>query len=178
MSSFLDSGRRPDSLIPSPPPPSGGVGSEGERSEPEGATLPDGGGRTTPDPEVVDRPVRRHFTAAYKQRILTEVDAAADTGTIGRILRREGLYSSHLASWRKTRDQSQRSALEPKKRGPKPAPKNPLQSENAKLMRENARLNKKLRRAELIIDLQKKVSQILGITLPVLEESDDDEVNS
>ena len=135
-------------------------------------------GGATPDPEVVQRPVRRHFTAAYKQRILNEVDAAADSRTIGRILRREGLYSSHLASWRKTREQSQRTALEPKKRGPKPTAKNPLQAENAKLTRENARLNKKLRRAELIIDLQKKVSQILGITLPVLEESDDDEVSS
>jgi transposase-like protein len=154
------------------------VGSEGERSEPERATEPDDGRRATPDPEVVQRPVRRRFTADYKQRILAEVDAAADTRTVGRILRREGLYSSHLANWRKTRDQSQRTAFEPKKRGPKPSPKNPLQAENAKLTRENTRLNKKLRRAELIIDLQKKVSQILGITLPVLEESDDDEVNS
>ena len=154
------------------------MGSEGERSEPERATEPDGGRRTTPDPEVVQRPVRRRFTADYKQRILAEVDAAADTRTVGRILRREGLYSSHLANWRKTRDQSQRAAFEPKKRGPKPSPKNPLQAENAKLTREITRLNKKLRRAELIIDLQKKVSQILGITLPVLEESDDDEVNS
>ncbi len=178
MSLLSDSRRLSDSSIPSSPPSSGSVGSEGERSEPERATEPDDGGRLTPDPEVVERPVRRHFTANYKQRILAEVDAAADTGTIGRILRREGLYSSHLASWRKTRDQSQRSALEPKRRGPKPSPKNPLQAENAKLTRENVRLNKKLRRAELIIDLQKKVSQILGITLPVLEESDDDEVNS
>jgi transposase len=177
MSLLSDSGKLSDSLIPSPPPSSGSVGSEGERSEPERATEPDDG-VATPDPEVVQRAVRRHFTATYKQRILSEVDAAADTRTIGRILRREGLYSSHLASWRKTRDQSQRVALEPKKRGPKPIPKNPLQAENAKLTRENARLNKKLRRAELIIDLQKKVSQILGITLPVLEESDDDEVNS
>ena len=175
---FSDSGRLSDSLIPSPPPPSGGVGSEGERSEPERTTLPDDGGRLTPDPEVLQRAVRRRFTADYKQRILTEVDAAADTRTIGRILRREGLYSSHLTNWRKTRDRLQRAALELQKRGPKPSPKNPLQAENAKLTRENARLNKKLRRAELIIDLQKKVSQILGITLPVLEESDDDEVNS
>ena len=177
MSLLSDSGQLSDSLIPSPPASSGSVGSEGEQSEPERATEPDDGG-ATPDPEVVQRPVRRHFTAAYKQRILNEVDAAADTRTIGRILRREGLYSSHLASWRKTREQSQRTALEPKKRGPKATAKNPLQAENAKLTRENARLNKKLRRAELIIDLQKKVSQILGITLPVLEESDDDEVNS
>ena len=178
MSLLSDSGKLSDSFIPSSPPSSGSVGSEGERSEPERATEPDDGRRATPDPEVVQRPVRRRFTADYKQRILNEVDAAADTRTIGRILRREGLYSSHLASWRKTREQSQRAALEPRKRGPKPIPKNPLQAENAKLTRENARLNKKLRRAELIIDLQKKVSQILGITLPVLEESDDDEVNS
>lgn len=178
MSSFLDSGRQADSLIQRTPPPSGSVASEGERSEPERVTERDGGRRVTPDPEVVQRPVRRRFTVDYKQRILTEVDAAADTRTIGRILRREGLYSSHLTTWRKTRDQSQRAALEPKKRGPKPSPKNPLQAEVTKLTRENARLNKKLRRAELIIDLQKKVSQILGITLPVLEESDDDEVNS
>ena len=178
MSSFSDSGRQPDSLIQRTPPPSGSVASEGERSEPERATEPDGGGRGAPDPEVVQRPVRRRFTGDYKQRILSEVDAALDSRTIGRILRREGLYSSHLTTWRKMRDQSQRAALEPRKRGPKPSPKNPLQAEVTKLTRENVRLNKKLRRAELIIDLQKKVSQILGITLPVLEESDDDEVNS
>lgn len=176
--SILSSGRLSDSLIPNPPPSSGSVGSEGERSEPERATEPDDGRRGTPDPEVVQRPVRRRFTVDYKHRILTEVDAAADSRTVGRILRREGLYSSHLTNWRKTRDRLQRAALEPLKRGPKPSPKNPLQAENAKLTREVARLNKKLRRAELIIDLQKKVSQILGITLPVLEESDDDEVNS
>src|SRR6266496_3934755 len=110
MSLLSDSGKLSDSLIPSPPPSSGSVGSEGERSEPERATEPDDGD-ATPDPEVVQRPVRRHFTAAYKR-------------TIGRILRREGLYSSHLASWRKTREQSQRAALEPKYRGAKPTPKN------------------------------------------------------
>ena len=178
MSTLLNSVNQSAALLPSSPPAVAGGGSEGERSEPERTTLPDGGGRLTPDPEVVQRPVRRRFTVDYKQRILTEVAAASDTRTIGRILRREGLYSSHLTNWRKTRDRLQRAALEPQKRGPKPSPKNPLQAENAKLTRENARLNKKLRRAELIIDLQKKVSQILGITLPVLEESDDDEVNS
>ena len=180
MSIVSDSRIVSDSLIPGSPPSSGSVGSEGERSEPERATEPDDGGRATaaPDPELVQRPVRRRFTADYKQRILAEVDAAADARTVGRILRREGLYSSHLTGWRKTRDQSQRAALEPKRRGPKPSPKNPLQAEVAKLTRENAKLNKKLRKAELIIDLQKKVSQILGITLPVLEENDDDEENS
>ena len=179
MSSVSDSRRHPDSLIERTPRPSGSVASEGERSEPEGATEPDGRRRATPDPEVVQRAVRRRFTADYKQRLLAEVDAATDTGMIGHILRREGLYYSHLSKWRKSRDQSQRNALEPQKRGPKPAPNKPLQDENTKLTRENLKLSKKLRRAELIIDLQKKVSQILGITLPVLEESDDDdEVNS
>jgi cell shape-determining protein MreC len=76
------------------------------------------------------------------------------------------------------RDRAERTALEPRKRGPKASPKNPLQVEYDKLKRENAQLNRKLRRAELIIDFQKKVSQILGIALPVMEESDDDEVNS
>ena len=111
-------------------------------------------------------------------RILAEVDAASDSGGVGRILRREGLYSSHLVSWRKARDKGERAALEPRKRGPKASPKNPMQAEYAKLKRENARLNKKLRRAELIIDFQKKVAEILGIALPVMEQNDDDEVNS
>lgn len=178
MSNYSDSGRQGDSSLQDDSRTTGSVGSEGERSEDERATELVVRRRATPDPEVLQRAVRRRFTADYKQRILAEVDAAIDSGTIGRILRREGIYSSHLANWRKTRSESQRAAFEPQKRGPKPAPKNPLQAENAKLTRENARLNKKLRRAELIIDLQKKVSQILGITLPVLEESDDDEVNS
>jgi transposase-like protein len=122
--------------------------------------------------------VRRRFTAAYKQRILAEVEAAAGRGAVGRILRREGLYSSQLTTWRKARANSERAALAPKKRGPKPVPANPLQAEHTQLQRENARLHKKLHTAELMIDLQKKVSQLLGITLPVLEQNDDDEVNS
>lgn len=158
-------------------PPVTAVRSEGERSEAERITAVTAGGET-PDPEVVGRAVRRRFTAAYKQRILAEVDAAAGTGEIGRILRREGIYSSQLAAWRKSRADSERAALAPRKRGPKPAPTNPLQAENTQLKSEMARLQKKLRTAELMIDLQKKVSQILGITLPVLDESDDDEVNS
>lgn len=135
-------------------------------------------GGETPDPEVVGRTVRRRFSAAYKQRILAEADAAAGTGEIGRILRREGLYSSQIAAWRKSRSVAMRAALRPKKRGPKPVPVNPLQAENLQLKREMARLEKKLHTATLMIDLQKKVSQILGITLPVTGESGDDEVNS
>jgi transposase len=136
------------------------------------------GGPAAPDPEVVGHPVRRRFSAAYKQRILAEVEAAAGTGAIGRILRREGLYSSQLTSWRQARRNSERVALAPRRRGPKPLPKNPLQAENTQLKREKAQLQKKLQTAELMLDLQKKVSQILGLTLPVLVQSDDDEVNS
>ncbi|MGI9166579.1 MAG: transposase [Pyrinomonadaceae bacterium] len=146
---------------------------------PEHSTAATAGGAETPDPEVVGRAVRRRFTAEYKRRILAEVDAAAGSGAVGRIIRREGLYSSQLTTWRKARRNSERLALEPKKRGPKPTPENPLlQAENTKLKRENVQLHKKLHTAELMIDLQKKVSQLLGITLPVLEQSDDDEVNS
>jgi transposase len=178
MSTLLNSMNQSNVMARVTPAAAGAVGSEGERSEPERTTAPAAAGAGTPDPEVVGRAVRRRFTAAYKQRILAEVEAAAGTGAVGRILRREGLYSSQLTAWRKARTNSERLALAPKKRGPKPVPKNPLQAENLQLKRENARLHKKLHTAELMIDLQKKVSQLLGITLPVLEQNDDDEVNS
>lgn len=140
-------------------------------SNPAGFDTPtaEAGGVSKHDPEVVARAVRRRFTAAYKQQILAETDAAQDHGAIGRILRREGLYSSHLGKWRKARENSERAALEPQKRGPKPAPVNPLEAELTKVKRENAQLIKKLRTAELMIDLQKKVSEILGITLPTMD---------
>jgi len=152
------------------------LGSTNHSAPPVLSTPPaEAGGVETPDPEVVGRPVRRRFTAAYKQRIIAEADAALGTGTVGRILRREGLYSTQLTKWRKERASAERSALEPRKRGPKPVPANPLQAENTKLKREKAQLQKKLRTAELMIDIQKKVAEILGITLPVMG---DDEENS
>jgi transposase-like protein len=151
------------------------VGSEGERSEPERTIAATNAGYQTPDPEVLGRPLRRRFTAAYKQRILAEVKAAAGSGAVGHILRREGLYSAQLTTWRQARTNSEQPALAPKKRGPKPTPKNPLQAENTQLKRENAKLQKKLHTAELMLDLQKKVSQLLGITLPVLQQQNDDD---
>ena len=178
MSTLLNSVNHTAPLVQISPAAVAAVGSEGERSEPERTTAATAAGRETPDPEVVGHPVRRRFSAAYKQRILAEVEAAAGTGAIGRILRREGLYSSQLTSWRQARRNSERVALAPKRRGPKPTPKNPLQAENTQLKREKAQLQRKLQTAELMLDLQKKVSQILGITLPVLVQSDDDEVNS
>ena len=178
MSTLLNSVNHLAPSPPSSPPTVATGGSEGERSEPERTPVATAGGRETPDPEVVGHPVRRRFSAGYKQRILAEVEAAAGTGAVGRIIRREGLYSSQLTTWRQARVRSERVALAPKRRGPKPIPKNPLQAEITQLKREKVQLQKKLHTAELMLDLQKKVSQILGITLPLLTPSDDDEVNS
>lgn len=116
-----------------------------------------------PDPEVPEKPVRRKFSAEYKLRILEEADKLEGTGGIGALLRREGLYSSHLATWRRNRTEGTLGALSPKKRGPKPE-KNPLADQVARLERENERLKKKLAQAETIIDVQKKVSGLLGMT--------------
>src|SRR5215213_1307675 len=93
----------------------------GASSSPSPTTIPDPG-PTRPNPEVSDTPKRRRFTADYKQRILAEAEAAREPGQIGALLRREGLYSSHLAEWRGSRDRAARAALEPKKRGQKSAP--------------------------------------------------------
>jgi hypothetical protein len=102
----------------------------------------------------------------YKIRILEEADAAAATpGGIGALLRREGLYSSHLVSWRRERQAGILEALKPRKRGPR-SERNPLAEENQKLRRQVGQLTEKLRKAELIIDVQKKVAALLGNPLP------------
>lgn len=131
----------------------------------EAETVMPVGSQTVPDPEVSDRAVRRRFTAKYKLSILQQADACRDSGSIGALLRREGLYSSHLTTWRHQRDEGSLSALTPKQRGRKPAPVNQVTLENEQLRKENARLERRLKQAELIIDIQKKVSQVLGITL-------------
>lgn len=107
-----------------------------------------------PDPEVTPKAKRRIFSASYKKKILAEVDAAAGSGSIGEILRREGIYSSTLTNWRQERDAAVDSAFS-QKRGPEPK-RNPLTAENEKLRRQNQRLQEDLRRAEIIIDVQKK----------------------
>jgi len=115
-------------------------------------------------PELSDRPRRRTFTARDKIRILAETDRAAETGGIGAILRREGVYSSSLTEWRKQRDAGAFGALAPAKRGPKAVEaKNPLAAKLALAQRDNARLTLRLKRAEAIIELQKKVAELLGI---------------
>jgi transposase-like protein len=116
-------------------------------------------------PELSDRPRRRTFTAQDKLRILAETDRAAETGGIAAILRREGLYSSALTEWRRLRDAGAFGALVPAKRGPKTIEPNPLAAELALVQRDNARLTRRLERAEAIIDLQKKVAELLGIPL-------------
>jgi transposase-like protein len=123
-----------------------------------------------PDPEVPEKKPRRKYTARYKLRILEEADACTKPGQIGALLRREGLYSSNLTSWRKQKEKGQLEALSPKKRGRKEKEKNPLTQRMAQLERENERLKKKLKQAETIIDVQKKISEILGISQDLPEE--------
>jgi len=129
-----------------------------------------GNGRPIPDPAVLEKPVRRRFTAEYKLRILQEADRSTASGQLGALLRREGLYSSLLSTWRKQRDQGTLAGLSPKRRGRKANPDAPLIAENQRLMRETQRLAAKLRQAETIIEVQKKLSEILGIPLPSPED--------
>jgi len=148
-------------LAPFPPavlPPVGRR--EPERSEGDRSTT---GGNTTahPDPEVVAQAKRRRFTAEYKQRILAAVDQAKGSGGIGALLRREGLYSSLLATWRRERDAGVLQALAPQKRGPK-SKRDPFAEEVQQLRRETLRLTEELRKAEIVIDIQKKVATLLG----------------
>jgi transposase len=117
------------------------------------------------DPEVVATARRRTFTAAYKQQILRQADACTKPGERGALLRREGLYSSHLTEWRRARDLGGLAGLEPAQRGPKVQPVDPSAVELKQLRRDLARVQAKLERAELVIDIQKKVAALLGIPL-------------
>ena len=122
-----------------------------------------------PDPEVAERPRRRRYSAEYKLRVLREADAGPEGG-IGALLRREGLYSSHIITWRRQLEEGQLEGLAPKKRGPKAKRRNdPVANENARLRREAVQLRRRLEQAEKIIEIQKKVSEILGIALPTVE---------
>lgn len=127
-----------------------------------------------PNPEVPEKAIRRRFTTEYKLNILRQADQCRNPGDMGALLRREGLYSSHLTTWRRQREAGILSGLQPKPRGPKPNPIHPLQDENAKLRKENVRLQKRLKKAELILDIQKKISQMLGIPLKNHELGEDD----
>jgi len=122
--------------------------------------------------EVAAKPTRRRFTAEYKHRILREAESCARPGELGALLRREGLYSSNLTVWRKQRERGEIEGLAQKKRGPLPKEKSPLAAKVATLERENRRLTARAERAEGLVELQKKVSEILGIELKHSEEKD------
>jgi transposase len=124
-----------------------------------------------PDPEVLPKAKRRTFTAEYKLRILQEADACTELGQTGALLRREGLYSSHLDKWRQQRAQGQLQGLQAKQRGRK-SKHDPQAEELARLQRENHRLRRRLEQAELIIEAQKKLSQLLGVTQPETERDE------
>lgn len=123
----------------------------------------------TPDPEVTERARRRTYTAEYKLRILDEADRCGP-GLLGALLRREGLYSSHIGTWRRQRDEGSLAGLAPRKRGRRPAAKNPLAVEVARLERELARANARAARAEGLVELQKKMAALLGEEIPSEEE--------
>ena len=116
-----------------------------------------------PDPEVVPKAKRRKFTAEYKLRIVKEADTCTEPGQVGALLRREGLYSSHLSEWRQLRKEGQLQALSAKKRGRKA--QDPSVAELAELRRENQSLRTRLEQAQIIIDVQKKLSQLFGLSM-------------
>ena len=126
-----------------------------------------------PNSEVSEKPARRQFTAEYKMRIVEEADGCTEKGQVGELLRREGLYSSQLAEWRRLRREGSLSSLKPKQRGRKPNPDVETAQELARLHRENQRLAERLRQAEMIIDVQKKVCEMLGIATPPTETESD-----
>jgi len=144
-------------------------GSEGARraTGDSGARAPEG----APDPEVAEQAKRRRFTAEYKLRILREADACKGHGDLGALLRREGLYSSHLATWRRQRDEIAKAGLKARKRGPKGKVVDPQVKQ---LKRENARLKRRLERVELMLDIQKKASEMLGIPLNQPDKDEND----
>jgi transposase-like protein len=123
-----------------------------------------------PDPEVVPRAKRRQFTAEYKLRVIHQADACTEPGQIGSLLRREGLYSSYLSKWRQQREEGQLRALSSGKRGRKG--QGPSVAELAELQRENERLRARLEQTEIIIDVQKKLSKLLGLTADSTERNE------
>jgi transposase-like protein len=120
--------------------------------------------------EVAAKSRRRSFTAEYKRKVLAEADAITQRGELGALLRREGLYSSHLVEWRRLAKSGALGGLGAKKRGPKAKKRDERDEQIAKLERELAREIKRREHAEIIIEVQKKVSQLLGVDVPPTEK--------
>ena len=151
-----------------------------ETSERSGEVSTIAAGRTEPDkvlsrpnPEVAAKATRRRFSARYKLRILEQTDGC-ESGEVGALLRREGLSWSNLQTWRRQREQGTLQALTPRKRGRKAKPVNPLDHQLRHVEAENRKLKRKLEKFEAMLDLQKKVSQLLGISLASSEENGDE----
>jgi transposase-like protein len=130
-----------------------------------------GGGVRVPDPEMAEKAKRRQFSAEYKLRVLGEADTCRGEGQLGALLRREGLYSSHLTTWRRQRETGALAGMRARKRGPKGRDEDPRVKQQA---REIARLQKQLKQAMTIIEIQKKVAGILGIPLNTSELDEND----
>jgi transposase len=126
--------------------------------------------RACPEVEVLAKPERRRFTVEYKLQILREADGCRRPGELGALLRREGLYSSTLTYWRRSRDRGELSGTGIRKRGPEGRPVDSRDRRIRELERENRRLKSRLERAEALIDVQKKVSELLGVELPETDE--------
>ena len=118
-----------------------------------------------PNPEVETKAVRRRFSAKYKRSVLEQADRCTNHGDIGALLRREGLYSSHLTNWRRQREEGALGGLAPRKRGRKPDPATAERRVIAQLSKENERLRDQLKKAQTIIEVQKKLSEILEIPM-------------
>jgi transposase-like protein len=118
------------------------------------------------DPEVLERPRRRKFSAEYKLKILGEAERAKESGQLGALLRREGLYTSNLTTWRRQFERGALAGLAAKKRGKKAKPVDGRDRRIRELERDNERLRKRLEQAETIIEVQKKVSALLGTSSP------------
>lgn len=123
-----------------------------------------------PETEVTEKTQRRRFTAEYKRKIVQAADNCTRPGELGALLRREGLYSSHLSLWREKIQRSELESLKPKKRGPKPTVVDPRDKKIAQLEREISKLAARAERAEMLVDVQKKVANLLGLTLPKSDE--------
>ncbi len=138
-----------------------GMDGKNQISEPETVSPP--------NPEVTQVAKRRRFSFQYKTKVIREADTCTKSGDISALLRREGLYSSHLSVWRHQRAASELQSLAPKTKGRRPIQKNPLASENTRRKTENKRLKLRRKKAEIIIDVQKKVSEMLSLPLDSLE---------
>jgi transposase-like protein len=130
------------------------------------ATASHGNFHAVTDPEVPEKASRRKFTADYRLRVLKEAKTCPGSDQLGALLRREGLYSSHLTTWRRQVERGTLQALSAHRRGPTPQKPNPLTKRVAALEKENQHLRHKLKQAEMIIEAQKKIAEILGATDP------------